>query len=176
MTIIDGKTEMANAKRLYSSESDKPMSAEPKSMQDIQRRREFVMVTLWERMADIFGNTWPLNFGAPGGRSMQTWAAGLSEYSENQIRTGVELCRNWANPFPPNLGQFAKLCLTKAPASTPPPSEIKKLSDLAKPNRADSPIAKREKERMRRIMAGDQEVESKERSMELLGLHARWGV
>ena len=137
-------------------------------------RREFVMITLWERMSDIFGNTWGLNYGAPGGRSMQTWAAGLAEYSERQIKMGVEQCRHWDKPFAPNLGQFAKLCLTKGPAPTPPPSKVKSIEDLAKPNRADSPIAKREKERMRRIMAGDQTVESKERSMHLLFLNARW--
>jgi hypothetical protein len=159
------------------------MSAEPKSLQDIQRRREFVMVTLWERMSDFFGNSWGHNYGLPGGRSMKTWLAGLANYSEDQIRMGVELSRRWSQDIPPgkyvnppDLGQFAKLCLTKAPAPNPPPSKVKSLSDLSKPSRADSPIAKREKERMRRIRAGDQEVESKERSMELLGLHARWGA
>ena len=165
--------ETANAKTLYSAAKESQMSNAPESL---QARRRLVMVTLWQRMREIFGNVWELNYGNADQGSIDTWTAGLAEYSENQIRLGVEQCRLWNNPFPPNLGQFAKLCLTRAPAPTPEPSKVKKLSDLTKSSRADSPIAKREKERMKRIMAGDQDVESKERSMELLGLHARWGA
>ena len=72
-------------------------------------------------------------------------------------------------------GQFAKLCLTKAPAPTPTPSEVKALTDFTKPKRGDSEIAQREKKRIAAILRGEQ-VETKERSMELLGLHARWGA
>ena len=172
---IDGKTETANAKQLYSAAKESQTNTAP-ILSPEQSRRLLVMTTLWQRMREMFGNVWVLNYGDVGSGSMQTWTAGLAEYSENQIRMGVEQCRNWANPFPPNLGQFAKLCLTRAPAPTPEPSKVKSLSDLTKSSRADSPIAKREKERMRRIMAGDQDVESKERSLELLGLHARWGA
>jgi len=132
------------------------------------------MATLWERMAEMFGNTWALNYGAVGSKSMQTWTAGLAGYSEDQIRKGVEQCCNWDNSFPPNLGQFAKLCLTKV--YTPlPPSKIKKITDLAKPATGDSAIAKREKSRMRAIERGE-DVESHDESMQILSLHARWGA
>ena len=46
---------------------------------------------------------------------------------------------------------------------------------MTKRKRGDSPIAKREKQRMRDILAG-KDVESKEESMRKLSLHARWGA
>ena len=124
-------------------------------------RREFVMVTLWERMSDIFGNTWGLNYGTPGGRSMQTWMAGLSEYSETQIKTGVEQCRNWPGSFPPNLGQFAKLCLTKTPGPKPDHKQLEAP-------RTDA-VRQAEIVRQAGIRAGEC-GETKAESMEKLGL------
>jgi hypothetical protein len=165
------------------------MSAELTSTQDTARR-EFVMVTLWERMSDFFGNSWGHNYGLPGGRSMKTWMAGLAGYSEKQIRMGVELSRRWSQDIPPgkyvnppDLGQFAKLCLTKAPAPTPPPSEVKSLSDLTKIKPEDSAIVKHEKARLTRIPASpksreasDDDVESFDESYSKRRLHARWGA
>jgi len=58
--------------------------------------------------------------------------------------------------------------------------EIKKpiyhpdIAKLAKPDRGDCPIAQREKENIRRVLAGEQ-VQTKEESMTRLGLHRRWG-
>ncbi len=169
MTNIN-KQELALQKRLYRGVSDSRMKSMPQSID----RRKHVMVTLWERMADIFGNYWGLNYGEPGGRSMQTWAAGLAKYSESQIKHGVEQLANWNNRFPPNLGQFSALCLSSQP-KTLPPSDIKQLSDFTKPKRGDSEIARREKKRMARIQAGE-DVETKEESMRNLGFHVRHGA
>jgi hypothetical protein len=170
--IEQNKTEVDNAKRLYSGAKDKQTSAEQKSTRDIARR-EFVMVTLWERMSDIFGNVWAQNYGIPGGRSMQTWTAGLANYSENQIRMGVMQSKKWSENLspdkyasPPNLGQFAKLCLTKAPG---PKSTHKALEAP----RTDS-VRQAEILRQAEVRAGRND-ETKAESMEKLGLHARWG-
>ena len=66
----------------------------------------------------------------------------------------------------------------KKPAYHPDVTNTRKdvaaYAKLTKPARGDGPIAKREKERMRRILAGE-DVESKDESMTRLGLHRRWG-
>ncbi len=48
-------------------------------------------------------------------------------------------------------------------------------ADFTKPKRGDSAVAKREKARMRAILRGE-DVETKDESMRILGLHARWGA
>jgi hypothetical protein len=164
--IEQNKTEVESQKRLYSSESDKQTNTEP----SLIKRRNFVMVTLWERMSDIFGNVWAQNYGIPGGRSMQTWTAGLANYSENQIRMGVMQSKKWSENLspdkyasPPNLGQFAKLCLTKAPG---PKSTHKALEAPRTDSVREAAIVEHAA-----ILAGQCD-ETKAESIEKLGLWA----
>ena len=145
-----------------------------KSLQATERRK-LVMVTLWQRMREMFGNVWELNYGTADGKSIETWAAGLADYSENQIRKGVKQRSKWDKPFPPNLGQFARLCLIKSYQPPTPPSKVKSLQDLTKTRPGDTAIAKRERARVAKILRGE-DVETKEESMEVLKLHARWGA
>jgi len=145
-----------------------------------EERRQLVMTTLWQRMGEMFGNQWELNFGKPGGPSYLTWTEGLAGYSEAQIRNGVEHCRTWdSKGFVPNLPQFAGLCLTRrsvGPNITAERIEREANTPLLEKLRhsANTPIAKHELGRIERIMAGE-EVETKEESYRKLGLHVRWG-
>ena len=158
--------ETANAKRLYSAAKESQMNAEP-TLSPEASRRLLVMTTLWQRMREIFGNVWTLNYGDANQGSIETWTAGLAKYSENQIRMGVELCRNWDGSFPPNLGQFAKLCLTKSHGQKPDQKQIA-------PVRTDS-VRQAEILRQTNIRA-DQCRETKDESMRKLGLNARWST
>jgi hypothetical protein len=131
------------------------------------------MVTLWQRMREIFGEPWGLNFGNADQGSIKTWTTGLANYSEDHIRMGVEQCKKWGENLPPgkyasapNLPQFAKLCLTKQPG---PKST---LNALEAP-RTDS-VRQAEILRQAEVRAGKC-TETKAESMEKLGLHARWG-
>ncbi len=56
------------------------------------------MVTLWQRMADMFGNQWELNYGGPDDGQIKTWTNGLADYSEDQIRHGGQQWLQW-DPF-----------------------------------------------------------------------------
>ena len=149
----------------------------------VQQRRELVMTTLWQRMGEIFGNQWELNFGAAGGSAYQTWTSGLADYSEEQIRNGVEQCRKWTSSFIPHMGQFIELCTVKR-TDKPNFTDLRiaeekrtgagldgMIEHLSK--HALSETAKRELDRMRRIIAGE-DIESFEESMTNLGLHRRW--
>lgn len=145
-------------------------------------RRKLVMERLWTRLGEIFGNPWELNFGKVGGSAFDTWAEGLANYSEQQLAHGIRQAATWDSGFVPNLGQFCKLCLSAKPQETieaeqriARDSEIKSLEDFTKRKRTDSPIAAREKDRMRRILAGE-DIESKDESYKKLKLHARWGA
>jgi hypothetical protein len=105
---------------------------------------------------------------------MLTWSAGLAEYSENQIKMGVEQSKKWSQDIPPgkyvsppDLGQFSALCLTKAFA---PESDQKQIA----PVRTDS-VRQAEIIRQANVRANKCR-ETKAESMEKLGLHARWGA
>lgn len=143
-----------------------------------EQRRELVMTTLWQRMAEIFGNQWELNFGKPGGSSYGTWKAGLADYSEMQLKNGLEQCRQWDSSFIPHLGQFARLCLTKRDHG--PNFTEERIQRGEKPlleklrHNATTPIAKRELARIEAILRGEG-VETKAESYHNLGLHRRWG-
>lgn len=143
------------------------------------QRRQLVMTTLWQRMGEIFGNQWELNFGKPGGSSYRTWCEGLAEYSEAQIRNGLDqVRRTFDSGFVPNLPQFARLCLTHEKRGQDFTQErIKRevpLAQLTAQRPGDSAISAREKARIKGILAGA-EAETKEESYRLLGLHVRWG-
>lgn len=131
-------------------------------------------------MGEIFGAVFYSQYGAVGDGGRQTWKDGLSGYSEEQIGRGLKNCLAWNQAFPPNLSQFAALCLQTRPEekqnftearmargeeSSSPLAHLKKF--------ANSDVAKRELERMRRIMAG-QEVETFEQSYHGLQLGRRW--
>lgn len=165
------------AKPTTSDESEKLKTTSAVSSDE---RREAVMTRLWQRMGEIFGNQWELNFGKPGGPSYRTWTEALARYSEQQIRNGLEQCRLWDSGFIPHLGQFAKMCLTKqttGPNFTEARLTAERdlgLAQLTKPAPGDSVVASREKARIKAMFAGA-EPETKAESYRLLNCHVRYG-
>ena len=68
------------------------------------------MDRLWEVMAQMFGHSWVSQYGDIDGGAYQTWGRGLQRLTVDQIAKGVNATQQWEGSFPPNLGQFIKLC------------------------------------------------------------------
>lgn len=164
------------AAKLYQSESpDKPTRPEQ------EQRAELVSVTLWQRLTEIFGPLFVNQFGDLDGPGRQTWKRGLAQYSEHQIRRGIDNCRSWVNDsgksYPPNLPEFSRLCLTET---------IHKQVDRKKLDYrpvTTPEIVAREKERQRLIAnspksrdPSEGDVESFMESYRRLGLAKRLGA
>lgn len=174
--------EIEAARALYAKPTTNDEPAKPASTYapSSAERREAVMTRLWQRMAEIFGQQWELNFGRPGGPSYRTWLDGLADYSEAQLANGLAHCRTWDSGFVPHLGQFAKLCLTKT--SVGPNFTEERLArgkgvagvleHLGK--RATTEAAKAELARILALLAGEGD-ESKADCYRKLDLQLRWG-
>ena len=177
------KAETGNAKLLYKDQSE----SNEKNLQNpvsTTERQIAVMRLLWKRMRESFGQSWVREYGDVNGEAIHTWMGGLAQFSEQQIARGVKSAMEWTDTFPPTLPQFKKMCLTVRPEERKNVTEqrIEREAKQGKPDsviehlarNATSPIAKRELERMRRIVAGE-DVETKEQSYHILGLSRRWG-
>ena len=160
-----------------SDEHEKPT---PTFVPSLAERREAVMTRLWQRMGELFGNQWELNFGKAGGPSYRTWMEGLADYSELQLKNGLEQCRTFDSGFVPNLPQFARLCLThekRGPNFTEERIERERdvpLLEKLKRN-ANTPIAQHELARILRILDGEH-VETRRESWDNLGLSKTHGA
>jgi len=137
------------------------------------------MTTLWQRMGAIFGNQWELNFGSVGCDTYRTWFDALKGYSEAQIGTGVNACREWDSGFVPHLGQFARLCLAKTTRGENF-TEVRMareagLAQLTKQRPEDTAATRHEKQRIADMRRGI-EPETKAESYHKLDLHIRWGA
>lgn len=142
------------------------------------------MAALWRRLRQYLGLSWTRERGEAGGSESEAWLEALQDFTTDQIARGVKSCREWEDGFPPNLGQFRKLCLTPRPEERQTFTDkriererregksVGMLEHLARS--AHSDIAKRELERMRRIMAGEH-VETKQESYRKTGQQTRWG-
>lgn len=172
------------AKKLYSSAANdrltKPCeNSKTMSASDESARAEAVSIRLWQRMGEMFGAVFFNQYGATDENGRQTWKEGLAGYSEAQIARGVKNCLDWNKDFPPNLAQFAKLCLQLRAEEKPNVTEQRiareketgVLDHLGSHARSD--IAKRELERMKRVVAGE-DVEEFETSYHNCGLNRRW--
>lgn len=142
------------------------------------------MRLLWKRMRESFGQSWVREYGDANDDAIHTWRDSLADFNEQQIARGVKSASEWTDPFPPTLPQFKQMCLTVRPEESRNLTEqrIEREAKQGKPDsviehlarNATSPTAKRELERMRRIVAGE-DVETKEDSYHNLGLNRRWG-
>jgi hypothetical protein len=74
------------------------------------------MVTVWERLGEMFGPLFENGYGDAEGSAIETWTRGLADYSETSIRAALDLLVAWEKPFPPTLGEFANLCRSYRPA------------------------------------------------------------
>ena len=86
---------------------------QPKRLRELSTdEQKAAILWLWKKMRHIFGQTWVEQYGDFGGEASETWREGLSELTGERLKNGVDQARKWENPWPPNLGQFTKLCLT----------------------------------------------------------------
>lgn len=166
-------------KQLYSAP---PAKSATHSLDSATRRRT-VMIALWKRLREYLGLSWTREHGEIDGSDIDTWQDALAEFSEAQIARGVKWCQSWDRDFPPTLPQFKKLCLTVRPEELPNHTErrlalekqtgqsVAVLEHLARS--ATSEIAKRELNRMSRVLAGEH-VESFDRSYHNCELGKRW--
>ena len=148
-------------------------------------RRVKVMTALWNRMTGFFGAAWVSSYGEVGGEGFNTWLDALGILTEDKIARGVKSCMEWTGEYPPNVAQFTKLCMTTRPEEKPNYTErrieqekqtgqkVGLMEHLKR--KATTPTAKREIERMERILAGE-EVETRAESYDKLGLARRWGA
>jgi hypothetical protein len=82
------------------------------------------MDRLWHRLAFIFGlDLWTAERGAVGAEQYQGWSDGLMDYTVEQISRGVQQLGGWKGSKPPDLNQFARLCLT-ATAAKPAAAQV----------------------------------------------------
>lgn len=183
---MDNQTELV--KQLYSDHNELQPKSLPNSVTD---RRLVVMVALWKRMFEYFGQSWVREYGDADGGAIKSWTDALAAYSEDQIARGVKNCREWTGNFVPNVAQFGRLCLTVRPEEKPNVTEkrMARERETGKPvavlehlaRSAHSDIAKQELARMVRVMSSpktrepsDGDVESFETSYHKCGLGQRW--
>lgn len=101
-------------------QNDKTQQQQDRPQSSAEHRK--TMLVVWTAMAHAFGSSWVSQYGTSEGNAFRSWTKALEGYSPDKIRRGV---KNAADPalwkkkgFPPNLNEFARLCLTQ---SSPPP-------------------------------------------------------
>lgn len=130
------------------------------------------MLWLWKHMLARFGSTWTREYGEADGEAAEIWCEALGGLTGEQLKHGVDACKEWTERFPPNLAQFSKLCLT----TTENPPEVQKYLN-------PPPVTKPNAEGFARIQREQGEVGrmDTERGPEFVsayyacGLRARWG-
>ena len=137
----------ALANRLYESqptnEASELSKSKPMRLRELSTAEQRgAMLWLWKQMLAIFGTAWTREYGEAGGNTSEIWADSLGGLTGEQIKRGVESCKEWADKFPPNLAQFSKLCLTtnentpevkaylEAPAKERNPEGLKQLMEV----------------------------------------------
>ena len=167
------------AKRLYRRESGETVKQSP-PLNDPRRRK--IMIALWERMGQWFGPRWENTFGTIDEQTIWSWHGALNRFSEDEIAGAMRQMEDWESPHPPNFPEFKALCMaarSKARKNfTDKRMEVEQDAGIDVPmiehlaRHANSEVAQRELDRMRRIIAGE-EVETKEESMRKLELQWR---
>jgi hypothetical protein len=78
------------------------------------------MITLWQRMADLYGHRWLSAYGestllvegAPDRLSptVGTWQRVLRGITPDELGAGIRACIDRAEEWPPSAGQFRQRC------------------------------------------------------------------
>ena len=140
------------------------------------------MVAMWQRMSDYFGPLWESAYGGVDDQAIHAWHGALERYDEKDLGGAIRACENWDGKFPPTFPEFKSLVMAARSAQAGKQATervsaepVASLEHFTKVRRGDTVIAKREKARMAAILRGE-DIESKEESMRILGLHARWSA
>lgn len=127
-------------------------------------------------MANAFGGSWIGQYGTSEEQAFQTWSGALENYSPAQIERGVRNSLDgevWGREFPPNLSQFAKLCLTERRY---PKNYHRPFLSEPEIKRSTPERAKAELTRLMRMLEGREEDElTFEQHYNRLGLNQRSG-
>lgn len=79
--------------------------------QGVERQpKDTLLINIWMRMFDLYGNQWESQMGHVGEDTFLTWQTGLTNMSEDQIKGGLTALISEGNDFPPNLIKFLRLC------------------------------------------------------------------
>lgn len=118
------------------------------------------MIWLWNELHGHFGQQWIRDFGDVDGDQIRVWQNALSGLTGAQLKNGIDQAQKWEGDFPPNVGQFMKLCLTKIKPSftdkrIAAEREAKSLSQIATPKQGDSELVKTHKAIVQAYLRGD---------------------
>jgi len=182
MSEVTDQIEMAKA--LYAKPQPSDETAKPEmhsKLRDIpdQRRRQ-LMVAMWHRMGAFFGSTWESQYGGVNEQTIGAWSGALSDFTVGELAGAIKACEQWESKFPPTWPEFRALLLSVRNASRPNVTQQRIEREANTPliehlkRHALTPIAKREIERMERILAGE-DVETKRESWNKLGLSRTHG-
>lgn len=165
--------------------SARSATEEPYSDQEARRWR--IIVSLWERMGQFFGQQWEKSYGTVDDQTIHAWKGALSRFTEEEIAYAVKaIGREFAKgdpkgaKFPPTFPEFRELCQAArqyaktrkvhAEAET----KAVPLADLSRTHKGDSEAAKAEKGRQ--VNIGKADIgETFEESYHRCGLADRWG-
>lgn len=90
----------------------------------------------WQRMSEIYGHRWVSSYGDnAGGAAARTWASGLAGLAGEQIARGISGCMTSAEPWPPTLPEFRRLCLEI-------PTRAEVMLDLRRSNAERAPFTR----------------------------------
>lgn len=131
------------------------------------------MSWLWRQMLARVGSVWTREYGEAGGATSEIWRDALGGLTSEQLKRGVDACAKWENDFPPNLGQFTKLCLTTNENSP----EVQKYLNApeATPITAKGmEVIEGEMTKIRRTMSTERDADFV-RAYYACGLQSRWG-
>lgn len=173
------KDEMDKAKALYKPASD---ATAPQPDSD---RRWRIMVAMWERMAQWFGNRWEREYGTIENQTIHAWMGALNRYDEQDIVAAMHDMTQWDSPHPPSFPEFRGMVAAHQARRQPNWTEDKDeaeqtrgkgvggvLENLKKG--ATTEAAKAEIEKMLQIWRGELDIPKAE-SIRHLNLHRTRG-
>jgi len=145
-------------------------------------RRRTIMLAMWQRMSDYLGPKWERAYKGAEGSAFAAWSRALEHHDEDDIASAIISMQAWEAFDPPTLPQFLAMVVAMERNRKPNVTserlaherevEAGNIIEHLEPY-ALSPVAKRELDRMRRILAGE-EIETKEQSMRNLEMRVRW--
>ena len=145
-------------------------------------RRRTIMLAMWQRMSDYLGPKWERAYKGAEGSAFAAWSRALEHHDEDDIASAIISMQAWEAFDPPTLPQFLAMVVAMERNRKPnvTSERLAHEREVEAGNiiehlqaHALSPVAVRELDRMKRILAGE-EIETKEQSMHKLGMRARW--
>jgi len=117
--VTDIRSRLQNGSGLITRRSSDPQKV-PESSTSSPR-----MVQVWVRFAEIYGHKWTSQYGD---KYLESWAAGLSGLTAQELANGFRWCVTQRNdPWPPSLPEFRSACIMGAFDGLPSGDEAYRL-------------------------------------------------